>query len=107
VNLKRFSLKDKTNRVAEIGTKLSERPHEGALTRVVEMQTGKLPSIAYLNAAVASMLVSAGFAVFSRRKEFATFIGLWAPSILLIGVYNKLVKIEQGDRSALFRRRAA
>jgi len=107
VNFKRFGLSDKTTRVAEIGTKLSERPHEGALTRVVEMQTGKVPSIAYLNAAVASMLLSAGFAVFSKRKEFATFIGLWAPSILLIGVYNKLVKIEQSDKGALFRRKAA
>ncbi|MEJ7728374.1 MAG: hypothetical protein WKG00_04085 [Polyangiaceae bacterium] len=28
------------------------------------------------------------------KKGVASFIGQWAPSLLVIGVYNKLVKVE-------------
>jgi hypothetical protein len=28
------------------------------------------------------------------RAELANFVGQWAPTLLVIGVYNKLVKIE-------------
>lgn len=68
--------------------------HEGNLTRRIEEQTGKVPSLGYLGLAVGSMAVSALLAFGARRKEFANFVGLWAPSILIMGVYNKLVKIE-------------
>jgi hypothetical protein len=67
---------------------------EGALTRSIEVQTSRAPSISYLSLAVGSMALSAGFAFFGR-KEVANFIGLWVPSILVMGVYNKLVKIEK------------
>jgi hypothetical protein len=43
------------------------------------------------------MVLSAGLAIFSERKEFANFVGLWAPSFLLIGIYNKLVKLQGSD----------
>jgi len=68
--------------------------HEGALTRKIEEQTGKVPSLGYLGLAFGSMAVSALLAFGARRKEFANFVGLWAPSILIMGVYNKLVKLE-------------
>jgi hypothetical protein len=78
--------------------RMSDRsPHtEGKLTRQIEEQTAKIPSVGYLSLAVVSMLLSAGFA-FTRRRETANFIGLWVPSILLLGVYNKLVKLEGSD----------
>ncbi len=75
----------------------SMSPHsEGKLTRQIEEQTAKVPSVGYLSLAVGSMLLSAGFA-FTRRRDIANFIGLWVPSLLLIGVYNKLVKLEGSD----------
>jgi hypothetical protein len=68
--------------------------HEGRLTRGIEQRTARIPSVGYLWLAIGSMVASAGLAVFVRRKEFANFVGLWAPSFLLMGLYNKLVKIE-------------
>jgi hypothetical protein len=70
---------------------------EGDLTKKVEQQTAKIPSLGYLGLAVGSMVASAALAIFSNRKEYANFVGLWAPSFLLIGIYNKLVKIEGSD----------
>lgn len=68
---------------------------EGTLTRAIEDQTSKVPSLGYFNLAVASMALSAGTALLSRRKSTANFFGLWAPCFLLIGLYNKVVKIER------------
>jgi len=31
-------------------------------------------------------------------KEGANFIGLWVPTILLLGTYNKIVKVAGHDR---------
>jgi len=33
----------------------------------------------------------------SGRKEAANFIGQWAPTLLIIGLYNKLVKVQGSD----------
>jgi tetrahydromethanopterin S-methyltransferase subunit C len=68
--------------------------HEGKMTRAVEEQTAKVPSIGYLGLAFGSMAVSAALAFGFKRKEVANFIGLWAPTILIMGLYNKIVKIE-------------
>ena len=70
---------------------------EGDMTRKIEEQTAKVPSIGYLGLAVGSMIGSAFLAITSERKEWANFVGLWAPSFLLIGIYNKLVKLEKSD----------
>ena len=67
---------------------------EGKMTRKVEGQTAKVPSLGYLGLAVASMAISASLAFVFRKRELANFVGLWAPSILIIGLYNKVVKQE-------------
>lgn len=80
-------------------------PKEGAITKTVEQFTAKLPSMTWLWLAFGSMAASAVFATMKEKKGTANFIGLWAPSLLLIGIYNKLVKMEQNnskfDRSSL------
>ena len=70
---------------------------ESELTHRIEHQATRIPPVGYLGLAVASMVGSAALAIFADRKEFANFIGLWAPSFLLIGIYNKLVKIEESE----------
>lgn len=76
----------------------SQQPvKEDELTRSVENQTAKIPSIGYLGLAVGSMAVSAVFAFVLKKRDLANFIGLWAPSILIMGLYNKVVKIEHED----------
>jgi hypothetical protein len=87
----------------------SQPPQEGEMTKRIEQQTAKIPSIGFLGLAVGSMVASAALAFFAQRKELATFVGLWAPSLLLIGVYNKLVKLEaegfgQGGGSGRYQR---
>jgi len=64
---------------------------EGTTTSQVESKTSKVPSLAFLGLAVGAMAASAGL-VLSGRKQFGNFIGQWAPSFLVLGLYNKLVK---------------
>ena len=66
-------------------------PHEGRTTHEVEKRTSKLPSIMFLGFAVASMAASAAL-VLTGRKQLGNFVGQWAPSILIMGVYNKVAK---------------
>ncbi len=87
-----------SDKIESVVPNSNEAPHEGRLTRAIEMQTSKLPSVSYLGLAIGSMAVSAGLAVFAERKAFANFVGLWAPSFLLLGIYNKLVKLEGSDQ---------
>ena len=83
---------------SEIGQKIKRRleavPTEGRTTRMVEDFTAKMPSLGYMGLAVGAMAASAAIASFSRKKELANFVGLWAPSFLIVGLYNKIVKIE-------------
>lgn len=75
----------------------SEREHsEGRTARTIEQQTAKLPSDAFLWTAVGSMAASLALQVFGK-KQLSNFVGQWAPSLLLFGVYNKIVKVAGSD----------
>jgi len=87
-----------TNPTERPSSDTSQQPTEGRVTRTVEHYTAQVPSITWLGLAVGSMLISAGVAAFTNRKTTANFIGLWVPSLLLIGIYNKLVKLEGSDQ---------
>lgn len=69
---------------------------EGKVARAIEHQTAKLPSDMFLWAALGSMAVSATLKIFGKNHT-ALFVGQWAPSFLLLGVYNKIVKVEGHD----------
>lgn len=80
----------------------SENIKEGTTTRRIEEQTAKIPSINWLALAVGSMVISAAAEIVFKKKSIGNFFGLWAPSFLVIGVYNKLVKVEADiERSLL------
>jgi hypothetical protein len=70
---------------------------EGALAKTLETQTAKIPSDIYLWAAVGTMAFSLGLFL-TRNKHASIFFGQWAPSLLVIGLYNKLVKLEGHDQ---------
>jgi hypothetical protein len=77
----------------------SSSPREGALTKITEKQTAKIPSMGFLVLAIGAMAVSAGLEIFAkRRRDPANFVGLWVPTLLLFGIYNKLVKIGGSDQ---------
>jgi len=69
---------------------------EDTFTSAIESQTAKIPSTGYLAAAIASMGVSLTLKIMGR-DEWSLFVGQWAPSFLLLGVYNKLVKQHGSD----------
>ena len=70
---------------------------EDEFTKEIEEYTASLPSSAYLGVAVAAMGASAIFQLTGRGK-WGNFIGQWVPTWLIIGLYNKLVKIEGHDQ---------
>ena len=65
--------------------------YEDRGTEVVEQQTAKVPSLAFLGLALGAMAASAAL-VMTGRKQLGNFVGQWAPSILIMGLYNKLAK---------------
>ena len=71
--------------------------HEGPLAKAIENQTAKLPSDLFLWAAIGSMGLSAALQMMRARTE-SNFVGLWAPTFLLLGIYNKIVKTSGSDK---------
>lgn len=75
---------------------------EGPIARAIEEKTAKLPSDLFLWAAGTSALVALASQLGrgERSQHFSLFVGQWVPTILLLGVYNKIVKVEGSDRQA-------
>jgi hypothetical protein len=65
---------------------------EGRVARTIEQQTAKLPSDAFLWAALGSIGISLAFELAGHERK-ATFVGHWVPTFLLFGLYNKMVKL--------------
>lgn len=70
---------------------------EGRIAKSIEDQTSKLPSDAFLWMAIGAMSVSASLQLMGN-KQVSLFIGQWAPTFLIFGLYNKLVKQLGSDR---------
>lgn len=71
-------------------------PKEGKYTIAIEHQTSKVPSGIYLTAALASMAASLTLKCVGKN-DAALFVGQWAAPFLIMGLYNKIVKIEGHD----------
>ena len=69
---------------------------EDQVTAAIEKVTAQVPSSIYLAAALASMAVSVSFKI-AKRNDMALFVGQWAAPFLILGIYNKLVKIHGSD----------
>ncbi|ALI97736.1 hypothetical protein [Rufibacter tibetensis] len=69
---------------------------EGPVARSIEEYTAKLPSDLFLWAALGSMAVSATLKIMKKDDE-ALFVGQWPAPFLLLGLYNKLVKVKGSD----------
>jgi hypothetical protein len=76
----------------------SSRPEqrEGPVARTIEQQTAKLPSDTFLWAAIGSIGASLVLQM-TGKKEHANFVGQWAPTLLILGLYNKMVKLHGSD----------
>ncbi len=69
---------------------------EGPVARTIEQQTAKLPSDTFLWAAIGSIAGSLILQL-TGKKHQATFVGQWAPTLLILGLYNKMVKLHGSD----------
>ena len=70
---------------------LSSTHKEGQVARAIEQETAKLPSDWFLWAAMSSIGTSLILQM-SGKRHASTFVGQWAPTFLILGLYNKLVK---------------
>ena len=69
---------------------------EGPVARTIEQQTAKVPSDTFLWAALGSIGLSLVLMVTGEEKK-ANFVGQWAPTFLILGLYNKLVKLHGSE----------
>jgi hypothetical protein len=69
---------------------------EGPVARAIEEQTSRLPSDFWLWAAGGSIALSLYLQTVDEKQK-ALFVGNWAPTFLLLGIYNKLVKLHGSD----------
>jgi len=69
---------------------------EGAITKSIEHYTSMVPSGTYLTLAIGSIGLAAVLKLAGRDKD-AQFVGHWVPTILILGLYNKLVKVEGSE----------
>lgn len=79
---------------------------EDQFTGMIESKTSRIPSTAYLTAALGSMAAAAILKA-TGKNQWALFVGQWAAPFLLLGVYNKLVKQHGSDRESRYREQYA
>ena len=80
-------------------TAMNPTPPEGAVAKTIEQQTAFIPSDWFLWAALGSIATSMTLQIGGKRHA-SIFIGQWAPTFLILGLYNKLVKQLGSDRTS-------
>jgi len=78
-------------------TEETYRHSEGIVARTIEEQTAKLPADIFLWGALGSIGLSLYFELNGETQKSA-FVSRWVSPFLLLGVYNKLVKLSGSDR---------
>ena len=75
-----------------MSTRIRHAYPEGKVATMIERQTAKVPSDLFLWAAGASVAAALALKMMKRDRD-AIFVGEWAPTLLLLGTYNKIVKL--------------
>ena len=77
---------------------------EDQFTAAIEKSTSKIPTSTYLVLALGAMAASAALQAWNKKHE-SMFVGQWAAPLLLLGIYNKLVKQHGSDAASHSRNR--
>ena len=72
-------------------------PTEDQFTRTLARSTAQIPSSALLALAIGAMGLSL-LGQLGGRGKWGNFVAQWVPTIIAMGVYNKLVKLEGHDQ---------
>jgi hypothetical protein len=67
-------------------------------TKSIEEYTAAIPSSAYLGLGMGAIALSL-FLQAGGRGKWGNFVAQWVPTILIVGLYNKLVKVAGHDRN--------
>ena len=86
-----------TTQVKSKVANLNPYREEGKLAKAIESQTSRIPSDAFLWAAGGFMIASIALKVM-EKKHTALFVGQWVAPTLLLGIYNKIVKVHGHDQ---------
>lgn len=73
--------------------KMSDRFKSEIANEAIEEQTKKIPNLFFMGLSLASIIGSAALTA-SKKKDLGNFVGMWAPTLLILGLYNKIVKLE-------------
>lgn len=76
-----------------------QRHSEGKTAKTIEDMTAQIPSDTYLWAAGGAICGSVLLQAMGKQNE-SLFVGQWAPTLLILGLYNKLVKVAGSDRAS-------
>jgi hypothetical protein len=74
---------------------------EGKTTKAIERKTAAIPSVTFLILAGGAIIGSLALKLL-KRDSTANFVGEWAPTFLLLGIYNKIVKSVGSERRESF-----
>ena len=80
-----------------VDTAIQPERTEGPVAKTIERETSKVPSDWFLWGALAAVGTSFALQLMDRRER-SLFVGQWVPTLLLFGVYNKIVKVAGSDR---------
>jgi len=86
-----------------MATNFNPQHSEGKVATMIEEQTAKFPSDLFLWTAIGAIAVSAVMQVVGGTKKNknlehrSLFFGQWVAPFLILGLYNKLVKLEGHD----------
>ena len=69
---------------------------EGPVARAIEEQTGKIPSDVFLWTSLSAMGISFMLQLMGK-KHASLFLGKWTAPFLILGLYNKIVKVHGHD----------
>ena len=79
------------------GTSEAKKHSEGMVARTIEDQTARLPSDIFLWSAMGVAGLSAVMHC-SGDHDDSRFVGQWVAPLLILGLYNKIVKVHGSDR---------
>lgn len=78
-------------------TNFNPAHQEGPVAKAIEEQTAKLPSDLFLWSAIGAITLSLALRI-AGKKSASLFVGQWPAPFLILGLYNKLVKLEGHDK---------
>lgn len=75
---------------------MRDRKANHTMSHFLQKSTAKFPTDTFLWLAGGSVLTSLTLRLMNRRQD-ALFVGEWAPTFLILGLYSKLVKSLRED----------